>query len=472
MPVVILYEKWGETVNSENRIIYRKALGLAIPMMIQNGITNMVGLVDNVMVGSLGTESMTGVAIVNQLLFVNNLAIFGGLAGPGIYGAQFFGHNDQEGVRNTFRFKLWICAFCVIVAAAVFFFGGEGLIQLYLRGESGSMNPAATLGYGKQYLQIMLWNLLPFAVTQAYAGTLRETGETVKPMVAGLISVVVDIVLNYLLIFGKFGFPELGVRGAAIATVLARFVELSVVVLWSHSAKEKHVFLQGIYRTLKVPRQLCLTMMKKGFPIFANEFLWSGGIAVLTQCYSIRGLTVVAGLNISNAICNLLNVSFVSLGSAVGVIIGQFLGASEFERARKGTFVLMRFTAAVTTVFALVLAAVSGIFPNFYDTTPQVRQMAQYFILTTAIFFPLQGYLNAIYFTLRSGGKTVITFFFDSGFSWIFCVPVAALLCYFTNLPILVIYVIVQALDIIKTVVGYVLIRKGVWIANLVADKA
>lgn len=458
-------------MKSEKLEIYKKALMLAIPMMIQSGITNMVGLVDNVMVGSLGTEPMTGVAIVNQLMFVNNLAIFGGLAGPGIYGAQFYGHNDQEGVRNTFRFKIWICLFCVVIAATIFGLFGTELISLYLHGESTTLDPVVTLEYGKRYLKIMLLNLLPFAITQAYAGSLRETGETLKPMVAGVVSVMVDIIFNYLLIFGKFGFPELGVEGAAIATVLARIVELSIVVIWSHAREDKHIFLKGIYHTLKVPKDLSLVMMKKGLPIFANEFLWAGGIAVLTQCYSLRGLTVVAGLNISNAICNLLNISFVSLGSAVGVIIGQFLGASEFERAKAGTFALMRFTAVVSACFAIVLAAISGIFPNFYDTTREVRKMAQYFILSTAVFFPLQGYLNAIYFTLRSGGKTVITFFFDSGFTWVMCVPVAAALCHFTSLPILLIYVMVQSLDFIKTIIGYVLIRKGVWIANLVAEE-
>ncbi len=456
-------------MKSENRDIYKKALMLAIPMMIQNGITNMVGLVDNVMVGSLDTESMTGVAIVNQLIFVNNLAIFGGLAGPGIYGAQFYGHNDHEGVRNTFRFKLWICTFCVVAAGLIFSLFGSQLIGLYLHGESAKLDSLQTLEYGKKYLRIMIFNLLPFAVTQAYAGSLRETGETLKPMVAGLISVVVDIIFNYILIFGKFGFPKLGVEGAAIATVLARIAELLIVVVWSHARMDKHVFLKGVYLTLKVPKELSIVILKKGLPIFANEFLWAGGIAVLTQCYSLRGLTVVAGLNISNAICNLMNVSFVSLGSAVGIIIGQFLGASEFERARRGTFALMRFTALVSACAAIVLIAVSGVFPNLYETTGEVRKMAKYFILSTALFFPLQGYLNAIYFTLRSGGKTVVTFLFDGAYTWILSVPVAALLCYFTNLPILLIYIIVQALDFIKTVLGYILIRKGVWIANLVS---
>lgn len=455
-------------MKSENKHIYKKALTLAIPMMIQNGITNMVGLVDNVMVGSLGTESITGVAIVNQLLFVNNLAIFGGLAGPGIYGAQFYGSGDIKGMRSTFRFKLWVAVACVLMGVFIFSFFGSNLIELYLQGESKTLNAADTLHCGTSYLRIMMLNLFPFALTQVYATSLRETGETLKPMVAGMISVLVDVGLNYILIFGKLGMPRLGVEGAAIATIAARLVECSIVVIWSHAKRKKHVFLQGIYKSLAVPKTLCFTMTKKGLPIFCNEFLWAGGIAVLTQCYSLRGLDVVAGINISNTICNLLNISFISLGSAVGVIIGQYLGASEFEKARKGSRKLMNFTALISMAFAVVLIAIAFVFPKMYDTTEQVRNMASWFIIITALFFPVQGYLNATYFTLRSGGRTVITFLFDSVFTCVCCVPVAFVLSNFTSLPILPIYAAVQALDLIKILIGYVMIRKGVWIANLV----
>ena len=192
--------------------------------------------------------------------------------------------------------------------------------------------------YAKQYLHVMLFGLPPFVVTQVYASSLRETGDSVKPMLAGILSVFVDIIGNYLLIYGNFGMPKLGVQGAAIATVLARVVEMSIVVIWAHARKRKHVFLQGLYRTMRIPADSAKKMIRKGLPIFFNEFLWAGGLAALTQCYSIRGLQIVAGLNISNAICNLLNVVFVALGSAVGILIGQTLGASQYEKAQKDAF--------------------------------------------------------------------------------------------------------------------------------------
>lgn len=209
-------------------------------------------------------------------------------------------------------------------------------------------------------------------------------------------------------------------------------------------------------------------MIKKGLPIFFNEFLWAGGMAALTQCYSTRGLEIVAGLNISNAICNLLNVVFVALGSAVGILSGQTLGASQYEKAKKNAFQLMWFTGTICLVLTVILVSISGVFPKFYDTTEQVRNYGQWFIIVTALFFPVQGFLNALYFTLRSGGKTLITFLFDSVYSWTVTLPIALCLCFLTDLPILGVYAIVQSADIVKVIVGYVLIQKGIWISNIV----
>lgn len=450
-----------------NKEIYKRALGLAVPMMIQNGITNMVGLIDNIMVGSLGTEAISAVSIVGQLIFVFNLAVFGGLSGPGIYSAQYYGKNDIEGVRNAFRIKHYICAVCLVLGVLAFALGSDQLIGLYLRGESSTVDPVLTMDIAKDYLGIMLWGLMPFAITQIYAGSLRETGDSVKPMIGGLFSVVTDIVFNYLLIFGKLGFPQMGVRGAALATVIARVVEMLVVVIWAFARKERHPFLKGAYSRITVPAKTASVIVKKGLPIFFNEFLWAGGIAALTQNYSLLGLDIVPGINISNALCNMLNVVFVALGNAVGILIGQTLGAKQYEQAKKDSFVLMRFTGAICILLTIILVSISGVFPNFYDTTDEIRRNATWFIVITALFFPVQGYLNALYFTLRSGGKTFVTFLFDSVFTWVIVVPAAFFLCRFGSLSVFVIYTIIQAADIIKLIIGYVLIKKGVWISNI-----
>ena len=452
----------------EEKLIYKKTLKIAVPMMIQNGITNAVGLVDNVMVGNLGTNAVTAVSIIGQLFFVFSLAIFGGLSGPGIYAAQYFGQKNIEGFRQTFRMKHWICGLCLIVGFCAFIFAAEPLIGLYMRGEGGEVDPVETMRLAKEYLGVMLIGMAPFVITQIYASSLRETGDTFMPMMAGVASVVVDVVFNYLLIFGNFGFPQLGVKGAAIATVIARFVEMTIVLTVAFAKRKKYVFLQGAYKTLLVPREVSAKIIKKGLPIFFNEFLWSAGIAAITQTYSTLGLDIVAGLNISNTLCNLLNVVFVAMGNAVGIVIGQMLGASEYEKAQKSSLKLAAFTGVMCFVLTAVLVGVSGIFPNLYNTSDEIKHLGQWFIVITALYFPVQGYLNALYFTLRSGGKTLITFLFDSVFTWVVTIPLTLLLCTFSGLPVIGIYAIVQAADIIKVIIGFILVKRGLWISNIV----
>ena len=438
--------------------------------MIQNGITNAVGLVDHIMVGSLGTEAMTAVSIVGQLLFVFSLALFGGVSGPGIFTAQFHGQGNSEGVRASTRMKALIAIAVTGIGITTLLLGQGLLFNLYLHGESAQIDAALTLSNAADYLHIMLFGLPALAVSFIYVSTLRETGDSVKPMAAGIVSVAADVLFNWLLIYGNLGFPRLGVKGAAIATVIARYLELLVLIVWTYARRKRHPFVQGLWRTLVIPRALRRKMLVKTVPIFCNEFLWAAGLAALTQCYSMRGLTVVAGINISNVLCNLFNVVFVALGYAVGILVGQSLGAGEFDRAKKESFTLTVFTALLCFGLSGGLIALSGAFPSIYDTTDEVRTLATHFIIATALFFPVQGILNSLNFTLRSGGKTLVTFLFDSVFSWAVTVPLALTLCLFTDLHVLSVYAIVQAADIIKIIIGATMIKKNVWVNNLAEE--
>lgn len=451
-----------------DRSFYRMVLSIAVPIMIQNGITNFVSLLDNIMVGQIGTEQMSGVAIVNQLIFVYNLCIFGGLAGAGIFTAQYFGQRDEEGIRHTFRYKIWMAALLTGAAVLLFLFAGENLIQLYLNGSSDGGDLAAALQYGKIYLRIMLAGLPAFMMVQVYASSLRECGETVVPMRAGVIAVAVNLLFNYLLIYGKFGFPRLGIAGAAMATVLSRYVEAFIVIYWTHRNKEKNSYVKGLYRTMKVPAILVRKFTVKGIPLLLNETLWASAMAMLAQCYSVRGLSVVAGMNISNTINNVFNVVFIALGDSVAIIVGQLLGAGKMKEARDTDNKMIAFSVFCCVLVAAVMLALAGVFPGLYNTTAQAKELAAYFIIAQAVFMPQNAFLHAAYFTLRSGGKTIVTFLFDSVFIWCVSVPVAYVLSRYTNLHVLVIFCLVQMADWIKCIVGFVLVKKGVWLQNIV----
>lgn len=446
---------------------YRKVLLVTVPIMIQNGITNFVSLLDNIMVGQIGTEQMSSVSIVNQLIFVFNLCIFGAISGAGIFTAQFCGQGNHEGIRDTFRFKIWISFGILLIGLMVFLTSGDTLIQLYLN-DNNAESMAEALFYGKQYLHIMLIGLVPFTIVQVYASTLRETGETIVPMKAGIIAVCVNMMFNYVLIFGKLGMPALGVAGAATATVISRFVECIVVVVWMHRHKEKNPYMEGIYKTLRVPKSLAYRIVKKGSPLLLNEALWSAGMAILLQCYSVRGLNVVAGMNISNTIGNMFNIVFISLGNAVAIIIGQLLGAEKMKEAKDASLKLLFFSVVCCIVTGVLMITVSPFFPHIYNTSDEVRTLAQYFMVVSALCMPLQAVLNVSYFTLRSGGRTIITFLFDSVFVWVVTIPLAYVLSRYTGLHIVLVYFCCQSVDIVKCVIGCVLLKKGIWLNRIV----
>ncbi|MDY3250181.1 MAG: MATE family efflux transporter [Candidatus Choladocola sp.] len=447
---------------------YKMVLAIAVPIMIQNGITNFVAMLDNIMIGRVGTEQMSGVAVANQLLFVFNITIFGMVSGAGIFGAQFFGSKNMEGVRHTFRFKVISLSLLTIFGIGLMLVKGESLISLYLHDSTGGGQAEETLMYGMRYLRIMLAGMFPYAFAQIYSSTLREMGETVAPMRAGVAAVVTNTVLNYILIFGKFGAPRLGVDGAAIATVISRFVECGMIIIWTHRRSEEFPFIRGAYRSLRVPSGLVKKILLKGSPLMVNEFLWSLGMATLTQCYSTYGLAVIAGLNISSTISNVCNVIWLAMGNALSIIIGQLLGAGKMEEARDTDRKLIFFSVSSCFVIGAVMISLSGVFPKIYNTSDEVRSLAAKFIIVCACLMPVQAFLHAAYFTLRSGGKTGITFFFDAGFMWLCSIPVAYVLSRFSGFPIMVTYILCQSLDFIKCLIGYVLVKKGVWLHNIV----
>ena len=451
---------------------YRMVLTLVVPIVIQQGITNLVNLLDNVMVGGLGTESISAVAIVNQILMVFNMTIFGGLSGASIFGAQFFGKGDQDGMRHTFRVKLYFGVLTTLLAVGLLVVRGEGFIDLFLRGESDGGDVALTLAEGMRYLKVMLWGLVPFMVVQVYAGTLRETGETVAPMVGSVIAIVLNLVLNYLLIFGHLGCPRMGVTGAAVATVISRYVEMVYILAHTHAHPEKYPFIQRLFSSLYVPGTLVKKIVVTGLPLLLNEVLWSLGMTFINQSYSTRGLSAVAAINITATAWNLFCVIMFAMGNAVAILVGQRLGAGDKEGARDVDRKLIFLTVAAHVVMGLLLIACSGLIPLLYNVEPGVRQLTQRLLMVAGASLPIHAFIHVTYFTIRSGGKTVITFLFDCVYTWVVPVTLAYCLCHLTSLPIVGVYFCVQFIDIIKVVIGALMLRSDFWANNVVDEVA
>ncbi len=451
-----------------SKSFYKMVFKLTIPIMVQNMISSLVNFLDNVMVGQVGTEQMSGVAISNQLIFVFNLAMFGAMSGIGIFTAQFFGAKNDEGVRHTLRAKFYIGAILLILFGAAALWKGEFLISLFLQAGDAADQVALTLSSGHGYLNIMLVGLIPFVLSQIYSSTLRESGETMLPMKAGIVAVATNLLFNYILIFGHFGAPRMGVAGAAVASVISRFIEMGIIMFTAHRHLERYPFLTGIFRSLRIPRQLLGDMLKRGTPLLMNEFLWSLAMAAIQQCYSTRGLSAVAAININSTVFNLFANAYFALGSSIAIIIGQLLGAGKREEARETDYQLIAFAVAVGTFVGLIAFAFAPFFPQFYNTTDEVKKLATYLLRISACTMPLVAFNHSCYFTMRSGGKTMITFFFDSFYMMVLVYPFAFAISRLTDMPVTMLYLCVALIDIIKAIVGFVLVRKGVWIQTIV----
>lgn len=450
---------------------YRRIFTVMLPIMVQNAITNFVGMLDNLMVGRLGTAEMTAVSVANLLVFVYNLAVFGAVSGAGIFTAQYYGKKDHEGVRHTFRFKILIAGLLTACAAALILLEGRSLLSLYLRGKGDAAEAARILDFAYDYIRVILIGLIPHFLTQAFSSTLRETDKGVPPMAAGITAWIVNLFLNYVLIFGHFGAPRLGVIGAAIATVVSRFVELAVVAGWTLRHKTQNPFITGAFRSLRVPGELARRILKKGLPLMLNETLWAGGIAFLEQCYSLRGLHVVAACNINNTFFDVFTVSFISAGVAVGIIVGQELGAGRIREARESAPKLIVFSALLGVGIGVVYFAAAHFLPYLYNTTDDVHRLATSLMICSAVFFPVEGILNCCYFIVRAGGRTMITMLTDSGLLWGVQVSTAFVISRFTDMPIVPFYALIQSLVVIKGVVGLLFVRQGKWAVSLVKEE-
>ncbi len=452
-----------------NAEFYKKVFIVAIPLLIQQMITSLVNLLDNIMVGQVGTLAMSGVSIASQLITIFNLAVFGSVAACSIFGAQFFGRNDMQGMRYCLRFKLIIEIMISIISIIVFLLFSKPLIQLYLNNSNNSAKDIQdTFIYAQQYLWIMLLSFIPFSLTQSINTTFSETGKTKLPMISSITAVFVNLIGNYLLIFGHFGLPRLGVNGAAIATVISRFVELGVAIYFTRRYKNELSFFRHLFKGFTIPNALAKQITIKGAPLVLNEVLWSTGIACIAQCYSTRGVDAIAAYNITCTIQNLFFVFSIAMGNSISILVGQQLGAGKLEEAMDTDRKLIVFTFLLSICVGLVLLVSAPFFPSLYNTKQTIRQMSTAMLQIYGCLVWVGSIYNACYFTLRCGGKTILTFLFDSVGTLCVSFPIGYCVAHFTNISIVPMFLILQCADLYKVILGLYLVHKKTWVQNLV----
>jgi putative MATE family efflux protein len=446
-----------------DKAFYKTLFAVAAPLVLQQLITTSVQLVDNVMVGKLGEEAIGSVAVVNQLYFIVILITFGALGGAGVFTAQYFGSKDFDKLKQTFRFKLIIGFGLALLSLIIFSIFGQNLIGLFTK------NPI-TIGGGLDYLNIVKWSSFPWILSVAIASTFRETGITKPLLYISIATIITNTALNFILIFGYLGFPALGVVGAAIATLIARFIEFFLTVILLR--KRGHAFNTKLKSVLHIDKKVLIAIILMALPLTINEALWSSGQTAFLHTYSRRGDSALAAMNITGAISQLVFVTFGGIATAVAVLVGNTLGKNELEQAKDNARKLIFSAVMIAAVAGVVLFILSFFIVDIYDVSNSTKAIAQFNIRVNAIFIPVFSFNVAMYFTLRSGGDTKSTMMIDSGYMWVVAVPVAMLLSYLTELPVTLMFLIVQALDIPKMGFGLWRYRKEHWVKNLAKEDA
>lgn len=442
---------------------YKKVAVVAFPVMVQSAIGAFVGLLDNLMVGQLGDAAVSGVAIANQVIFVMMIAIIGSTAGAGIYLTQFHGANDHASVRQAFRSKMYFSIVIMAVAFILFLGFARPMIGAFLESEEA-------INAGVNYLLVLSTAIIPFGMGLVYSGSFREVGLTHYPMISGIIAVVVNFVGNIVFIFGFGPIPAMGVVGAAIATVIARWIEFIVIFIFAHFIV-KVDFAQDVYKSFKVSPKLMKKVIVKALPLFANEILWSSGITVIMAFNAMRGDHVVAALSITNTIANIMYTAFGGLAAAIAVMVGNQLGANKLKEAEENAYKMIVFGVQIAIFFSLIVFVLTLFVPDLYNVSTEVKDLARQFLYILCFAFILFTVNVCIFFTLRSGGNTWIILAFDSLFMWLIPVPITIVLVLFTDLNIFWIYLIAQAVDLFKMLLGLFIMRRRTWIRNLAHEE-
>jgi putative MATE family efflux protein len=446
-----------------DKAFYKSLIAVTAPLVLQQLLTSSVQLVDNVMVGTLGDEVLGSVAVVNQLYFVVMLIMFGTIGGAGILTSQYHGAKNIDRLKQTFRFKVLAGLVLASLAWLLFTFFGEALISLFAKED-------VTIQSGLDYLAIARWSAFPFAVNIAISSSFRETGITKPLLYISIVAILSNAFFNYLLIFGHFGFPELGVVGAAIATFIARLIELGLtLVLLAKSGELLRFSLPTIFH---IETDVMKKIIKMARPLMINEALWSLGQTMFFLAYSTRGETALSAMSVSSTISQLVFVTFGAIGTGVSVLVGKTLGSGQLEMAKDNARKMIAF-GVLFSLFAGVLLFIASFFVlDIYQVSEEAKTIARFCIRVNSVFIAVYAFNVAMYFTLRSGGDIKSTLQMDSGFMWVVMVPVAMVLAYFTTMSVTLMFLIIQSLDIPKAFFAVNRYKKGLWVKNLALDHA
>ena len=424
---------------------YRTVISIAFPIMAQQFITTFVNLIDNVMIGSIGNIALTSVTVANLFFLIMNSILFGLCGAAGIYIAQFFGAKQKKNCQEVFNINMAFAVGAGLLFTLIIFIFPQYAIELF------SKTPII-VDEAIKYLHLAKYTYIPFAVSFTCMMALRAVGINKIQLKVGIVAVITNTALNYCLIFGNFGFFKMGIQGAAIATIIARLVEMASFDL------------KGIIR---INVNLLTSIVRKAIPLTINEILFSLGQALIFMSYMRCDEYLVASISVVDTVANIMFIVFGGLSSAVSIMIGNKLGANKLDEARDNARKLLCFALMVSLMIGMICFLLAPLIPNLYNVDIPIKEAIVRLVRIKSIMINIYAFNVCIFFILRAGGDVVSTMIMDSGFLWAAGVLVSTLLSSFTTISLISLYIVVESLDLIKLIIATYFFKKERWVKNI-----
>lgn len=444
----------------KDRAFYSKLLTIALPIALQNLISSSLNMVDTVMIGRLGEVEIAAVGLANQYFFLLVLLLFGINSGGAIFVSQFWGKRDLTNIKKVLGITMLFGGGISLVFAALAFFTPNVILRVFTDDQT-------VMNLGSQYLKIVSLSYLLTAISFAFSFALRSIGQAKLPMVISVISLITNTILNYVLIFGFLGFPEMGVRGAAMATLISRGVEITTLLLIIYGQKMEVA--GKLSEMISIPKSLLKTYFNTGMPVILNEGLWSLGVTMYSISYARISTEAIASVQIANTVSSIFMVAAFGLGNACAVMIGNSIGANKEEEAIVYSKRFTVLSPIFGTILGIMLFISAPYILKLYNISDTVYYNAKNILMIMSFFLTFRIFNTILIIgILRGGGDTKYSLFLEMGCVWFFGVPMAFIGAHVLKLPVYWVVAIVSCEEVVKAIIGYPRVASRKWVKNIV----
>ena len=444
----------------KDKVFLKQMLSIAIPITLQSLIASSLNMVDTLMISDLGQSSIAAVGLANQLFFFYILIVFGIHSGSSIFISQYWGKKDTSNIKKVLGLSIFLSTIVGLIFTILAFFYPETVMRFFIKDPN-------VIKLGSDYLRIVSLSYIITGIGFAYSVAARSIGEARMPMIVSGIAFVTNTVFNYLLIFGKFGFPELGVKGAAYGTLIARIVEFAFIIYFVYKGIKP---LAGTLAEMTDwTRGFINRYLKTTSPVIFNEGLWALGQVMYSVAYARIGEEATAAVQISNTIQNVFFVVVRGLASACTVMVGNKIGAGDEE----GAYNYARQFLILATVSGLVLGGMLALTPDltlklFRNLDPGLYEISRKMIIVLGISYFVRTFnATLIVGVLRGGGDTKFSMYLEMVSVWLVGVPLAFIGALVLKLEVHQVLILVTLEEVIKLVIGYPRVKSRKWIKNI-----